>query len=352
MTIKEISIAVVAFICLTPISAMSAGPDGQSLFKANCVVCHRQDGAGSIGLPLQKNKFSTLSDDYLGKTIRHGRPGRVMPAFDALSDSQVDAIIAYLRQWSATQSFDHPVVSTKGDKVNGLRLFQGHCVNCHGEAGQGLGKGTGQSYSRERDFKVIPPAIGNAGFLASASDGMLRHIITHGRKGTLMGAYGKLGLSAQDIDDVIAYLRSLPTLNGLQQADAVEAPTPSVIVDSPYDFATTVANLKQALSGSNFRIFPDRYLEQGLFPEWEVNKKQLTVRYCNFNHLYEILKIEPRLGIGLPCRITVIESEDGKVRLIAMNMLLIAKLFNNDQLQDYAKHFHSRQLEILEEVTF
>jgi len=342
----------IAIIGLSPANLHALGPDGQALFESNCVVCHRKGGEGSIGLPLQKAKFSALSDEYLRNTIRNGRPGRVMPAFDRLSDSQVDAIVAYLRQWSGTTSFVEAGVAAKGDAGNGGRLFTGHCANCHGEAGKGLGKGTGQSYSREREFKVIPPAVGNSGFLASVSDDMLREVITNGRKGTLMGAYGKLGLSSQDIDDIIVYLRSLPTLAQIQEEEAYEQPAPTIVWDSPYDFDTTVTNLKQALTGSNFRIFPDRYLEQGLFPDWEVNKKQLTIRYCNFNNLYEMLKTEPRLGIGLPCRITVVEQEGGQVQLIAMNMALIARLFNNEQLESYAAQMNTRQLEIMEEVTF
>ena len=337
---------------LWPTASALASPDGEALFESHCVVCHRKAGEGSIGLPLQKSKFSAMTNEYLHKTIRHGRPGRLMPAFDRLSDSQVDAIVAYLREWSGTQPFVGEGIVAKGDAGNGERLFAGHCANCHGESGQGLGKGTGKSYSREREFKVMPPAVGNSGFLASASDDMMREIITHGRKGTLMGAYGKLGMSSQDIDDIIVYLRSLPTLAQEKDEEANESPAPSIIWDSPYDFETTVDNLKQALSGANFRIFPDRYLEQGLFPEWELNKKQLTIRYCNFRHLYEILKVEPRVGIVLPCRITVVENEDGSVQLIAMNMDLIARLFNNKQLLDFAAGLNARQMEIMDEVTF
>jgi len=336
--------------------AMAAGPDGKALFHANCLACHREDGEGGIGLPLLKGKFSTLSDSYLFKSIRNGRPGRIMPAFDKLSDAQVRAIVNYLRSWSGTSSFKDPEVVINGDAEHGQKLFGGYCVNCHGEAGKGLGKGTGQSYSLERDFKVVPPAVGNIGFLNSASDSMLREVITNGRKGTLMAAFGKLGLGEQDIDDIVVYLRELQQEHQQDvQANLTEdmpLPNPSIIFDSPNDFETTLEDLKQALSGNNYRVFPDRYLEKGLFPEWEVNKKQVTLRYCNFNRLYDMLKLDPRVGVGLPCGITVVEHEDGRVQLIAMNMALIARLFNNDQLRDFAQELNNIQLQIIEEVTF
>jgi len=331
-----------------------AAPDGESLFESKCATCHRVGGEGSIGLPLNKNKFTYITDDYLRKTIRLGRPGRIMPAFTALSDAQLAAIISYLRQWSKTPSKADNDAKVSGDADKGKKIFAGNCSSCHGEAGQGLGKGTGQSYSRERDFKVIPPAISNQGFLASVSDHMLKVIISEGIRGTAMPAYKKMGMSEQDINDVIVYLRSMTTNSEVETAsqDAGQiSPQPTLIVDSPYDFETTVKNLKQALKGYNFRVFPDRYLEQGMFPEWEVNKKQLTVRYCNFKDLYDMVKIDPRVGIGLPCRITVAENSKGKVQLIAMNMRLIAVLFNNRQLEGYAKEMSERQLEIMDEVT-
>ncbi len=57
-------------------------------------------------------------------------------------------------------------------------------------------------------------------------------------------------------------------------------------------------------------------------------------------------------AIIVPCGITVVEHENGRVQLIAMNMALIARLFNNDQLRDYAQELNNVQLQIIEEVTF
>ncbi len=343
--------AVLLFAVGLQIPPVIAGPDGKVLFESTCVACHRKDGQGGIGLPLTKAKFARLSDDYLYKTIRNGRPGRIMPAFDRLSDAQVRAIVGYLRAWSGTESFNETETDITGDVTNGKKLFAGYCANCHGPEGRGLGKGTGQSYSRERDFKVVPPAVGNAGFLNAASDAMLKDIITNGRKGTLMAAFGKLGLSERDINDLVAYLRSLQTQLPPRQEEQI-MPDASITLDSPEDFDATLENLKQALSGYNFRVFPDRSLEKGLFPDWEENGRQMTIRYCNFNDLYDMLKIDPRLGVGLPCRITVVEQDDGRVQLIAMNMAVIARLFNNDQLRDYAVKMDNIQRQILEEVIF
>jgi cytochrome c oxidase cbb3-type subunit 3 len=332
---------------------LHAAPNGEALFNEHCVVCHRSSGEGSLGLPLKQSKFEDFSDQYLVKTIRYGRPGRVMPPFETLSDSQVYALVDYLREWSGTKPFEDSDLKVTGNIDHGNDLFKNHCAKCHGIDGSGRGKGTGQSYSRKRAFKVAPPAIINPGFLASASDTMLRDVIANGRDGTQMDAFAKLGLTDQDIDDIIVYLRSEESGSITSSEEAGEAQAePTIIIDSPYDFDTTLKNLKQALSGHNFRTFPDRYLEQGLYPEWEANKKQVTLRYCNFNNLYEMLKIDSRLGMALPCRIAVIEDKEGNVQLVAMNMVRVASLFNNDQLFDAAEKMHLTQIEIMEEATF
>lgn len=354
MNIKETSAFILFLSTLLAMPAMATSHlNGKELFESKCAICHRSGGQGGIGLPLKKSKFKSFPDSYLHKTIRHGRPGRIMPAFQLMSDSQVDDIVHYLREWSGHAALPETDLTVTGNIEKGKQLYSGYCANCHGNEGAGLGKGTGKSYSREREFDVIPPAVSNTGFLASASDAMLKDVITNGRKGTLMAAFGKVGLSEQNIHDIIVYLRSVAAAKAeLEGLEKVQLPEPTIIVDSPNDFDTTLENLKQALSGQNFRLFPDRYIEQGLFPEWEVNQRQVALRFCNFNRLYDMLRTDPRVGIGLPCRITVVERKDGRVQLIAMNMALIARLFNNDQLQNYALEMNSLQLEIMDEVTF
>lgn len=329
-----------------------AAPDGAVLYEAHCAACHQINGGG-IGLPLSQSKLTAVTDDYIKLTIRNGRVGRIMPAFTELSEAQVDAITVYIRGWSGEPGPQYPESPVSGDKSRGKTLYQSHCSACHGADGSGEGLGTGVTYSRGRSFAVMPPAISNRGFLASASDQMIRQVIMNGRPGTDMKSYLKLGLKKQDINDLVSYIRSFEhrdtRLN--EGVEANEKPKAALIFDSPYDFNTTIENIKSAIKGRNFRYFPDRYLEQGLADSTEINDQQMTIRFCNFNQLYELIRIEPRLGVALPCRITVIEHPDDSVQLIAMNMQVIAALFNNDQLLGLSEKFHEIQLEIIEEAT-
>lgn len=330
----------------------SAGPDGKALYQKHCVVCHRDTGLGGIGLPLSAAKINTFPDNYIINTIRNGRPGRVMPAFETLSDIQVKAILEHMRSWHNGEPppvySDAPIA---GDVERGHELYHEHCISCHGEHGSGEGQGTGVTMSRERRFEVMPPAINNVGFLAAASDQFIYHIIAHGQPGSIMPAYkDTIGLKDKDINDIVAYVRSLEETAREARADKPDIRGTTLIFESPYDFDTTVENLKSAIKGMNFRYFPDRYLEQGLTDEASVNKKQLALRFCNFNNLYELLKIEPRLGVLLPCRLTVIEDQTGKVSVIALDMNLASKFFNNDELDDFAYRMHQIQMELIEEA--
>ena len=121
-------------------------------------------------------------------------------------------------------------------------------------------------------------------------------------------------------------------------------------VESPYNFDETVKRVQEAVLSNDFRVFPDRYLEQGLTDDFSVNERQMVIRFCHFGKLYKALKIEPRLGVVLPCKITVLEREDGKVQMIYINVKKMAKVFDNKQLYVAAKEISENYNDILDEV--
>jgi cytochrome c oxidase cbb3-type subunit 3 len=304
---------------------------------------------------LSNTVLANVSDDYLFKTIRHGRPGRIMPDFHELSDAQVTALVEYIRGWYDKPGMDFDPTPIAGDVQRGRALYKTNCTKCHGEDGSGEGKGTGVTLSRKREFMIMPPAINNPGFLKSAPDAMIRHAILTGRKSpdgeNLMPSF-KGDLTETELNDLVAYVRSFEQQQAVDSdmEDAEEAP-PSYVMESPYDFKTTLANVHQALQGANFRLFPDRFLEEGLTDEFSHNPKQVTIRFCNFNKLYNMLNIEPRLGVVLPCRITVMERDDGTVLLAAPGMKAITHWFNNNELVGLGAAMDAIIVEILEEAT-
>ncbi len=184
---------------------------GERLFNQNCAVCHQEDAIGEPGVaPSLTNKefLSIASDKFLKATIRDGREGTGMPPFAHLGKEGIDAIVAFLRAHAQLPNRAARVNAqpkAKGDPRLGEIWFDQICATCHGPSGDGYAAGgTGT-------------AIGKSGFLNKASDGFIRETIKQGRSNTRMrgfqGTDALASLSDKEIDDIIAYLRTIPSTN-------------------------------------------------------------------------------------------------------------------------------------------
>lgn len=335
-------------LILLTLPAAMAAPDGEALYGKHCSVCHGIDGGGGVGVPLAHPDFlRTVPDEYINKTIRYGRPGRIMPAFDNLSDAQLNAITSHVRSWGNGKTPEEDTSTIKGNVSNGKKLYASYCASCHGADGEG-GKGTGVTFSRKRELPIIAPALNNSGFLASATDSMIRDTMKFGREGTPMTSQLVMGLSGDEIDDVVAYVRSFE--KSMQEKKPAADEEIVIMVDSPYTMEETIENLKQSILDANFTLIRTEPLETGLVKEGEENIKQMVLHFCNFGFLFEALSIDPRVGMFLPCRITVIEDK-GKVKLMAINPLRLSATFNNDELDKACKEMHDLYQELLEDAT-
>ncbi|MCU7958548.1 MAG: c-type cytochrome [gamma proteobacterium symbiont of Bathyaustriella thionipta] len=258
------AIFVLAFSLILASPVLQAqNPDGQVLYQKHCSACHQTEGHGGIGLPLSQDKISRISDGYINRSIKFGRPGRLMPPFQhELSTAEIQAIVSYLRSWTDQPSPEDNLTAVKGNAEAGKTLYTKYCVRCHDSDGSGVGRGTGVTLSRERRYAIMPAAINNPGFHASVTDQMIRDTIAHGRAGSIMPSFSQKGLNDEEINNLVAYVRTLASTENTSESDIEE---PAVYrIESPYDFETTVENVRQTVAGNNFRVFPDRYLEQGL----------------------------------------------------------------------------------------
>ena len=77
--------------------------NGLSLFLRNCAGCHGMDGRGGIAPEIGNPVFQrAASDEFIVRTIRNGRIGTAMPAFQrpdspALRDQDIADVLAFLR---------------------------------------------------------------------------------------------------------------------------------------------------------------------------------------------------------------------------------------------------------------
>jgi len=188
-----------------PRAHVSGDPqNGQLLFQGMCASCHGPHAEGALGPQLANPVFlETVRDDVLIEWISYGRPGTQMrPHLRGqqgnadLTPAQIEDIVSYLRSTSGQKVLDGERIGL-GFAPRGEVLYAQMCASCHGEQGEG----------------TIGPAIRNSAFLSAASDGFLRATMVLGRDGTEMRSMGHRGagiveLRAEEIDDLIAFLRS------------------------------------------------------------------------------------------------------------------------------------------------
>lgn len=184
---------------------------GEEIYNQNCIFCHQEDAIGKPGIApsLTNKEFLSIAPlDFLAETIAEGRSGTGMPPFNHLGKDKIDAIIAYLRSHATLADRIKEVDAqpdAHGDSRFGETWFEQVCSTCHGPQGNGYAAGgTGT-------------AVGKKGFLDKVSDGFIRTTIKEGRSNTRMlafsGADGLANLSDREIDDIITYLRTVPSKN-------------------------------------------------------------------------------------------------------------------------------------------
>ncbi len=324
---------------------------GQVLFQKKCAVCHGNEGAGGVGVPLNLNDFlSTTSDYYLYQTIKMGRPGRIMPDFAVLSEEQIQSIIHYIRSWKP--EIKAPVYSREriaGDVSKGQAVYESICINCHREKAMG-GKGTGVTFSRPRDAELIAPAAGNPAFLAAASDQMIKKIIMTGRESTPMLPAKSMGLKEVDVDNVVSYLRSLENNTVNNPSNESKSDEAVLMFESSYSVEETIENIKQAALGYNFRYIREQTLNQGFVDKAEESNAEYLIYFCNFTFLNQALSIDPRIGMFLPFRATIVKKGD-TVLVMTVNPDYLCSMFNNDELKQSCEFMSEKYEAMLEEST-
>jgi len=326
-----------------------ANTRGEALYEQNCAICHGTEGTGGMGAQLSSQTFlQSASNQYLKQTIRLGRPGRIMPSFYWMPESDIDAIIAFIGQWRETPARNWPDSRIKGDAIAGKQLFARYCASCHGEHASG-GHGTGMHFSRPTNVPVTAPALNNQGLLNAMPDHMMRHMIVQKRVNSIMPSAEQLGLNTQQVNNIVSYIRSFQQ-NDLKRQPLYDEEPASLIVESPYSYEETINNIKRSITGSNFIHIRDQALTEGFNVEQIKGNRQTIIYFCNFNFLYDALKIDPRVGMFLPCRITVTE-DNGSVQMMSINPKHLSQLFNNNELDESCDKMYEVYTNILEDAS-
>jgi mono/diheme cytochrome c family protein/rhodanese-related sulfurtransferase len=193
---------------------------GRTAYAKFCATCHGPFASGYLAdnaPSLRSPTFlASASDAFLRAGITRGRPGTAMAAFGRvfggpLDPADVDAIIAFLREDRPPPPELAPTTA-RGDPSRGKAVYGANCSRCHGTQTQ----------------RVSAVHLANPVLLQTASDAFLRAAIEQGRPPTSMVPW-KGALAPAQIDDVIAYLRSMavaPAIPAVPPQPATTTGTP------------------------------------------------------------------------------------------------------------------------------
>jgi len=206
---------------LTPTQAKLAA----SNYQKYCALCHgdNREGHKNDHAPSLRSKslFESGVPHSILRPMSYGRVGTAMGGYldEVGGPMTLDETwdLSYWLFWqSGAQRVKLSEEPVRGDVVQGQKVFKENCSACHGKNGEGINA----------------PALANQSFLAHNKDEFIRYAIEQGRDGTPMPSFtGKL--SAADIDNVTAYIRSKASDAKISKIQLKKLPTPDQYVVNP-----------------------------------------------------------------------------------------------------------------------
>jgi len=226
--------------------------EGKYIFERNCIVCHgpRGDGVGEMAASLNPRprsfregmfKFRTTpfgalpTEGDLRHTIKHGLAGTAMGMFSQLSDSDIGAVIEYVksfsRRWRKAENYAEPMqlpdppswLSEPKHVERGKTLFSVHCAVCHGPNADGKGPAAA-TLKNMWNFPSLPSDLRQPHLRCGDREEDVYRVLATGLNGTPMVSFDAL-LTPEQRWDIIAWLFSqklpqVPTLGGAPPREA------------------------------------------------------------------------------------------------------------------------------------
>jgi cytochrome c oxidase cbb3-type subunit III len=245
-----------AVLILAAVLARAAQPAddiaaGGRIYRSHCAECHGLKGEGGRGPDLTRGEYRHGSSDAaLARTISRGVPGTQMPGIYH-DEFQLSQLVAFVKSLAGAG----PREAVPGDAAAGRKFFEGKggCRQCHLVAGQGGRMGPDLTYVgsartaahlrasiRTPDHEISPAwwwyelatkdGRKLAGFrlnedsyslqmldqnenLVSIERPQIRSVSIEKKK-SRMPAFASL--SGTELDDLVAYLRSLERKRGTE----------------------------------------------------------------------------------------------------------------------------------------
>jgi DMSO reductase family type II enzyme heme b subunit len=285
------TIIILSLVLFLPAAVYPASEKGKQLYNDWCAQCHGYDGDGkgyadNFTFPKPRDftsgtyKFrSTPSgeppvDGDIIRSTRVGNPGTSMPGWNRFSDTEVQAMVDYIKGFEE-ETFEfpgEPIEIGKAPAVTdellerGKELYdQAKCWECHGKLGRGDGEKGWQKNKDDWGNKVFPADLTHAWELRNGStvEDVYKSIST-GFDGTPMASFQD-AYSEEDRWALSHFVVSMQTTRKFGSAisvqkvkdiptstegelwdtvDYIDIPIAGQVIFEPRHFSPTITNMR------------------------------------------------------------------------------------------------------------
>lgn len=241
-------------------------------YQQYCALCHgkEREGHANDHAPSLRSKslFESGVPHAILRPMSYGRQGTAMGGYlDEIGGPMTLAETWDLTYWlfeqAGVERLKFSTNPVQGDTARGNMLYQKECAQCHGQNGEG----------------VNAPALGNQSSLAHNTDEFIRHAIRFGRQDTPMLPFIDK-LSAQDIDNITAFLRSKASGWKAQTTVLRELPTTEQYVINPQG------------DDPEFRLQQGMYVSAADLNDALISKKRMVLLDTRVTSVWQTAHIE------------------------------------------------------------
>lgn len=152
------------------------------------------------------------------------------------------------------------------------------------------------------------------------------------------------------LSGITACLLGLAILPRARGEAGLDELAPFLQVRSDKSMQQALSDLKAAIADNNYVYIREQSIDSRLTRPADENRNVVFVYFCNFGMLDRALKVDSRVGVFLPCRVTLIQRADG-VDMIVLDPKLISRQLNDGRLDDICDQLTQDYRKILEEAS-
>lgn len=109
------------------------------------------------------------------------------------------------------------------------------------------------------------------------------------------------------------------------------------------DFDELRERVTVTLKEVGFGVITEIDMQQKLKEKLDIDyKRYVILGACNPGFAYEAIQLEEELGVLLPCNVVIIDQEDGRVQISAIDARTMMSVVGNPKLEEIAEVINNR----------